>query len=641
MKNPVAHLLEVIRCNMLRTRLILGLMSLLVILLAVGLYSIRSCTSLGASIEEVFEQNYFSIQSMQSIQLAVARLNAAVVMKMSGESAEAARTYRTNLKILKDSLDVQKDNVTSSGEDELTEKLERQVADYAGESRHFFNLPAAQKTVPRDMVADLSPIAVGIADTARRIQDLNQQEIETKRESAKITAKETIRFLLLAMIVAIVVALYASYRLGRGILLPIDAVTSSIREIGKGNLDQKVPVFSRDELGELAETVNLMAGQLRSFRESQTEKIIRMHKMMETTLASFPDPIFVFAKDGEKVELRNPAAEKFAWELALEGDHRLPEVIGKTVKEVLAGRKDYLTDKLKDALHFKVGGEDHFYLLRVLILLNEKDEVFGAAVVLEDVTKLRLVDDMKGSLVSTVSHELKTPLTGLRLAVHLLLGKMVGPLNEKQEQLLTTARDDSERLLRTLNNLLDLARLEESKTKLELEEMKLEEAIEVSIEHVREIASSHHQKVTLEMEPHLPPVMLDRQRIGHIFTNLLTNALKHSQDGAEIMVKAGRKDEESIRVRVIDHGMGIPQEHAQRIFERFYRVPGQTKSGAGLGLSIAREIARAHGGEVGVTSEEGKGSEFYVDLPVVSPGGKAAADSIAKQSKQPTQGDSV
>lgn len=626
---------------MLRTRLILGLMSLLIILLAVGLYSIRSCASLGESIEEVFEQNYFSIQSMQSIQLAVAKLNAAVITKISGDSAEADKIYRTNLKILRDSVDVQKDNVTFRGERELTEKLERQVAEYGKESRQFFSLPAAQKTIPRNVIADLSPITVGIADTARRIQDLNQQEIEEKREGAKTTARETIRFLLLAMIVAIVVALYASYRLGRGILMPIDAVTASIREIGKGNLDQKVPVFSRDELGELAETVNLMAGQLRSFRESQTEKIIRMHKMMQTTLASFPDPIFVFAADGEKIELRNPAAEKFARELALEGDHRLPEVIGNTVKDVLRKRQDYLTDKLKDALHFKVGGEDHFYLLRVLILLDEKDEVFGTAVVLEDVTKLRLVDDMKGSLVSTVSHELKTPLTGLRLAVHLLLGKLVGPLNEKQEELLITARDDSERLLRTLNNLLDLARLEESKTKLELEEMKLEEALEASIEHVREIAASHRQKVTLEMDPDLPPVMLDRQRIGHIFTNLLTNALKHSADGDEIMVKAGRKDEESIRVRVVDHGMGIPQEHAQRIFERFYRVPGQTKTGAGLGLSIAREIARAHGGEVGVTSAEGKGSEFYVDLPVIPPVRGSAGGGVEEQNKQPNEGDGV
>jgi signal transduction histidine kinase len=384
-----------------------------------------------------------------------------------------------------------------------------------------------------------------------------------------------------------------------------------------------------------------MAGQLRSYRESQTEKIIRMHKMMQTTLASFPDPIFVFASDGEKIELRNPAAEKFAWELALEGDHRLPGVIGNTVKDVLRKRQDYLTDKLKDALHFKVGGEDHFYLLRVLILLDEKDEVFGAAVVLEDVTKLRLVDDMKGSLVSTVSHELKTPLTGLRLAVHLLLGKLVGPLNEKQEELLITARDDSERLLRTLNNLLDLARLEESKTKLELEETKLEDALEASIEHVREIAASHNQKVILEMDPDLPPVMLDRQRIGHIFTNLLTNALKHSADGEQIMVKAGRKDEESIRVRVVDHGMGIPQEHAQRIFERFYRVPGQNKTGAGLGLSIAREIARAHGGEVGVMSEEGKGSEFYVDLPLISPVQGSAVGGVEEQNKQPNERDGI
>jgi len=231
------------------------------------------------------------------------------------------------------------------------------------------------------------------------------------------------------------------------------------------------------------------------------------------------------------------------------------------------------------------------------------------------VTNLRLVDDLKTDLISTVSHELKTPLTGVRMALHLLLEKDVGPLTDRQAQLVEVAKEDSERLLHTLNNLLDLARWDAAGPRLNLNIFSAEDLIQTAIKETKDFAKHHHIKVNFQIQSPIKKLKVDERRISHVFTNLINNAIKHSPEGGEVLVSAKELQDGIIRISVKDHGPGIDPKHQQLIFEKFYRVPGQTKNGAGLGLSIAREVAFAHGGNIWVTSNEGKGSEFCVDLP--------------------------
>jgi signal transduction histidine kinase len=242
------------------------------------------------------------------------------------------------------------------------------------------------------------------------------------------------------------------------------------------------------------------------------------------------------------------------------------------------------------------------------------------AVVLYDVTRFRLLDDAKTNLIATVSHELKTPLTSVRMVLHLLLEKTFGGLTHKQNELLQTAREDAERLLRILNDLLDLARLEEGHTELHKERAAASDLVRSSLDEMNEAASVSNLKIKTEIEPELPAVWVDRLRIKHVFTNLIANAIKHSPVSGEILLRAGQTENGDVHFGVHDQGAGVPDEYKTRIFDRFFRVPGQKKTGAGLGLSIAREIVVAHGGRIGVRNGQERGSEFYFVL-------KAATDS--------------
>ena len=250
---------------------------------------------------------------------------------------------------------------------------------------------------------------------------------------------------------------------------------------------------------------------------------------------------------------------------------------------------------------------------------DESDRLFGAAVVLQDVTRFRLLDEVKSNLVSTVSHELKTPLTSVRMGLHLLLEERIGALNAKQTELLLAARDESERLLKMINDLLDIAKLESGRAGLRCEEVEPQSLVQSAEADLRPMVERADCSLSSKSQPTSRACPWTAVRSNTSFQISISNAVKHSKPGDEILVAASEQNGK-VRFSVTDHGPGIPTEFQSRLFERFFRVPGSDPRGAGLGLAIAREIVTAHGGEIGVVSRPGEGSEFYFVLPPANEG---------------------
>jgi signal transduction histidine kinase len=200
------------------------------------------------------------------------------------------------------------------------------------------------------------------------------------------------------------------------------------------------------------------------------------------------------------------------------------------------------------------------------------------------------------------------------MGLHLLLEERIGPLNAKQTELLLAAREESERLLRMINDLLDIAKLESGRAGLLYENIEPRFLVQVAEEDMGQMVESRGMHLALHVASELPPVFVDARQIGHVFSNLISNAVAHSKPGDEIVVAAEPQDG-NVRFSVADRGPGIPAEFQSRLFERFFRVPGSDPRGAGLGLAIAREIVTAHGGTIGVSSQPGQGTEFYFVLP--------------------------
>jgi signal transduction histidine kinase len=256
-------------------------------------------------------------------------------------------------------------------------------------------------------------------------------------------------------------------------------------------------------------------------------------------------------------------------------------------------------------------------LPRATPLYSEEGGVAGATVVLQDVTRLMRFDELKNDLVATVAHEFRTPLTSLRMAVHLTAEEAVGPLNEKQTELMQAAREDCERLQGIVDDLLDLSRIQSGRIALKIERIDAGALMGGAAASLRSAAESAGLDLVVSAPDPPVEVQADPERAELVMSNLLANAVRHTSRGGKVEVQA-RVLGDAVRFEVRDTGEGIPREHLDRVFEKFFRVPGARSGGVGLGLYISREIVHAHGGEMGVESELGRGSTFWFTLRLAS-----------------------
>ncbi len=594
---------------MLRTRLYLGLLPLVLLVIAMGGYAIHVCRDLADTMAHDLVSNYRAIVACQDMRESARQMLTALtaepepdrrayedarqafVRELMAQSAAAAGTHRARFV---ESLD--------SAFTRMSEVGERTLRGDTGPS---------QIAAVQDRSLALGAVLDAIDDLSRRDFSAAQQTAVHVEELAMSTQ----RLMIVTMATAVLLSLFLAWRLAASLLKPITAFTASVMALGEGDLDREVPEFSRDELGQLARAFNTMAAKLRAYRDATLARVLRAQRTMEATLTSTPDPVFVIARDGTH-EVRNPAAELLAQ--SPDFTSGFPPALAEPLARVLATGEHFLPADYSRLVTARVEREDRHYLPRILAIGDKLTEFRGAAIILQDVTKFRLLDDAKTNLVGTVSHELKTPLTSLRMALYLLVEQKIRGLTEQQNELLEGARDDADRLLRILDNLLDLARLESGASALDRDAVDVTELVTRVVAEARSVIESAGQKLTVEIAPEVANVTVnvDEGRARHVFMNLLTNASKYTPPGGLIRLEARGADERGfVRFAVHDNGPGIATEHIGRVFDRFFRTGDQPKPGAGLGLAIARELVVAHGGAIACNSTPGVGSEFYFLLP--------------------------
>jgi signal transduction histidine kinase len=321
-----------------------------------------------------------------------------------------------------------------------------------------------------------------------------------------------------------------------------------------------------------------------------------------------------------EIELANEAAQnlfglKPETPISASGNAAVVELFARACRELRPAKpRSYA-----DAVQIFRDGEEHFFFPEAIPILDEQRELVGVTLVLSDVTDIRRLTEMKRGLISMVSHELKTPLTSVRLAIHTLLSEKVGGLTSKQTELLAAARNDSDRLHRIIENLLDMSRMESGRAPIRKLPVTPEQLVLQASDAFRTAFQDRGVHLKIDIAPDVPSVLADPTRMQHVFANLLNNALKHTPPGGVVTISA-RREEENVRFVVEDTGPGIPEEYLPHVFEEFFRVPGQDQQNdTGLGLAIVKEIVGLHGGMINAQSEPGKGARFVFTLRAAEP----------------------
>jgi NtrC-family two-component system sensor histidine kinase KinB len=448
----------------------------------------------------------------------------------------------------------------------------------------------------------------------RKFYDDLKIDIEERRGIIRRDASAEL-FIVTLVLLGTSIAVLIYFQLVRHLVDPVAALHRSIEEIRKGNFELTLPQpGTGSEFSKVISAFNDMAAELKTRRGESDENLLRANMVNRAILEAIPSPVFVLGDDTGIVQI-NPAAEHLLEKVGI--SKRLPLKIQHILDQCRETRSSFMPEDPREALLFRIDEEEFYFLPRIFRFDSDNADQSGWAILLHNVSRIRWLDDMKTNLIATVSHEIKTPLTGIRMVLHLLLEERNHQLDEMQRIMVNSANEDCERLLTTLNTLLDLSRAESGATQLERVPLDLLASVNRTAHLFASAASARDIKIQVETgEADYPDISADPVRLDEVLNNLVSNAVKHSPTGGVIILRLSKPDAEHLRVSVIDQGPGVPDGSQSRIFERFYRAPGQQADGIGLGLFISREIMRAHEGRIGLCERTDHLTEFYMDVPI-------------------------
>jgi signal transduction histidine kinase len=569
------------------------------------------------------KDNYRSVLAAQRMKEAIERMDSAALFLVAGQQEKGVQQAAKYRPIFEAELKVQESNITEAGEKEFTEGLRNAWTAYQSKFAKLEKSANAEEA-KQLYFSELEAAFYNVKASADEILAINQDTMVRKSDTVRRTAERMNAITITVALAALALGLLVSTFLTRRMLQPLSALSEATRKIGEGNFDTRAHVRGNDELARLARDFNVMAARLAEYRKSSLGDLLQAHLSMQAAIDSLLDPVAIFSVEGSLQNV-NRAAETL---LGLRTDSSSKDplksvnastaaVIERVRSHVLSGKGAYSPRGFEDAVQLPTLMGDRYFLPRGAPVYETRGVIVGATVILQDVTRLRRFEELKNDIVATVAHEFRTPLTSLRMAVHLCTEQVAGPLTDKQAELLHAAREDCDRLQSMVDDFLDLSRIESGRVELYPLPSEVAGLIKHALEDAK--AEADAKGVNLSTSFSLPSisVLADHDRIGHVFSNLIGNALRHTPNGGSITLDAAVVDS-FVRFAVMDTGSGIPKEYQERIFEKFYQVPESGPKGTGLGLYIAKEIVRAHGGEIGVENEPGKGSIFWFTLPLVA-----------------------
>jgi NtrC-family two-component system sensor histidine kinase KinB len=600
----------------IRTKLVIAFAGLLLIAAVVGVLSIHTLNESSKAIARILRENYDSVAACDHMKETLEKLDRQAEMCLLEDRPDLCQLSEPLIGDFEKNLRIQQGNVTLPGEKELTNHLTDAWQSYRQNLEKFYQLSdlTARREFYRQQILPPSQV---IREGAQKIINANLNNMVAADGQAQRRVTQTRRALLFLLFIAMAMGAGFTLLAGPAILKPIASLTQSVREIQKGNLDLVVNVHSQDEIGQLGEAFNQMASSLRELRRSDRAHLLRTQHSTQLALDSLNDAVAICNCEG-KIELANDAAQSL-FGLVPESsiDKAGNEKISQMFVRVCQEERAFQPRGYDAAIQIFKEEEEHFFIPQAIPIFDQPHQLVGVTLMLTDVTRLRRLDEVKTGLISTVSHELKTPLTSIRLAIHVLLNEKLGPLSPQQLEILATARQDSDRLYRVIEDLLDISRIESGRAELQLEPVNVEDLVLQVTDKMRSAFLDRKITVHLKVAPEVPRVLIDATRFQLVFDNLLNNALKYTPSGGEVTI-AARSEDGMVSFTVEDTGIGIAPEYLPRIFEKFFRAPDQDHIGSGLGLTIAKEIVEAHHGTITVASQPGKGTKFTFAVQAVT-----------------------
>jgi PAS domain S-box-containing protein len=613
----------------LRVKLLLSYLIFVTALLVLGGWSAWRLREMGGVSRRIISNNYDSVVAAQEMKESLERQDSAALFALLGARDKAMDQLREHRARFDANFHKAENNITEIGEPEAIESIRRDRDTYYQMFDAFLTkviegtpqgTQAEELSERNEYFTRLEPQFNKLRADCEHLLQLNQRAMLAKSEAAAGVAQLWFYRTLLIAGVLIGAGLALAFFLANRIVEPLRKLTASTARMAGGDLDAKVTVSSRDEVGVLAVEYNRMAERIRQLRNSDMGQLLVAQQTTEAAIDSLYDPVIVTDGEGCVTKLNHAAEEIFGSEKENTGKHvgdvaRDTRIAG-AVAEALESQRPVAGEGMSSVLPLAVDGTERAFRLRTTPMRDNGHHLLGAVTILEDITHLREIDRLKSEFITTASHELRTPLTSVQMGVYLLLEGALGELTEKQNEVLQACRQDCERLDKLMRDLLDLSRIEAGESQPQLATVSAEDLLTSAAEELRPQVEAKGLELGVNAAMDLPRVSVDRLQIERVISNLVINALRHTKRG-EIKISAEPRNSD-LAISVSDTGTGIPAEYLPHIFDKFVQVADAPVGGAGLGLTIAKSIVEAHGGQISVQSQVGHGTTFTFTLPLAT-----------------------
>jgi two-component system, NtrC family, sensor histidine kinase KinB len=570
----------------IKTKLTLGVGLLFLMILLLSAIGEIYINALKSDTENILVDNYNSLEYANKM-----------LASLEENSSKSLQKFNENLTL-------QERNISEIGEKEATQSLRVYYNQYLQAEANSKN----QQFIRQEIF---------------KIIDLNMQAIKRKSEFAKRTAEVATLRIALSGVICFLIAFTLLINLPSNIANPIKELTESIKQIAAKNYSQRVHFESNNEFGELATSFNTMAEKLEEYNDSSLAILMIEKKRIETLINNMHDPVIgldenmkiIFVNEEGTKTVGLPATEmvgEFAQNLAIRNDLLRSLMQDIQVTQSISGKEKTQTVKI-----FADGKESYFeketHIISITPTGEQTKKTIGFVVILRNITEYKELDFAKTNFIATVSHEFKTPISSIKMSLQLLENEKVGQINKEQKNLIESIKDDANRLLGTTSELLNITQVETGNIQLSIMPTEPIAILEYAINANKMQAEQKQIQLKIDCPEELPQVLADSEKTAWVLINLISNAIRYSHDNSTINLSIVA-DNQHVKFMVKDTGQGIAPQYKDKVFDRYFRVPGTKKEGTGLGLAISKEFIEAQGGQISVESDFGAGSVFTVQL---------------------------
>ena len=559
----------------IKRKIALGIGALFVLLLTISIVAFVFINMLSHRTENLLTANYKTIRYCNHMMHAI----------------NSTSLDSTALHAFDENLQLQEKNITEQGEREATQKL-----------RLYFEL--IKKGIDETTIID------SVNKQLYDIALLNQHALEYKNEKALHTASSAKLWISVLTAILILISFTLAVNFPGYIANPIRLLTEGIKEIAQKNYNKRIYIDNKDEFGEMASAFNKMAEKLYEYENSNINQLMFEKQRVETIINQMNDGVVGLDSKGKILFINNTAQQLL--------NLKANEIRGKYAPDI-ALRNDLLRsilqkDKKLEPLKIVVEEKENYFSIDNKIVQTE-DKAIGEVFILKNITLFKELDISKTNLLATISHELKTPISSIKMSAKLIGDERTGTLNTEQKELLENINDDAERLLKLTGELLNMTQIETGNIQLKLQKVSPQEIVDIALKAVH--TQAEQKKIYLTVNPieHLPLIQADADKTSWVLINILSNSIKYSNPSSPVNIEITQTGN-VIQFAIRDTGPGIDNKYLGKVFERYFKVPGAEQSGTGLGLAISKEFIEAQGGEISFANNPEKGAIVSFCLPV-------------------------